>query len=64
MSGTGSGDKTKAWELGRNAYLNWAVGKMVAGNTDGSSNGERSEGLEMEPGKGKGIEVLARAVGA
>lgn len=70
----GSGH-TKAWEMGRQAYLNWAVGKMVSstgasgsgGETGAGGVGERMEGLGEEMsgmGGGQGMEKLARAVGA
>ncbi|ORY28136.1 hypothetical protein BCR39DRAFT_208631 [Naematelia encephala] len=55
----------KAWELGRSAYLNWAVGKMVGG---AAGDGEgRLEGVEKELGSVgdvEGVERLGKAVGA
>jgi kinetochore protein Mis12/MTW1 len=68
---------TKAWELGRQAYLNWAVGKMVhpesavaAGGGPGSGPGanseERMEGIEREMagvGDKEAIEAMGRAAG-
>lgn len=64
----GSGTHTKAWELGRHAYLNWAVGKMVSGSGNASGQeGEKMEGLEEEMqsmGGGEGMERLAKAIGA
>lgn len=30
-------DGTKAWELGRKAYLNWAVKRTLSSNPDGTS---------------------------
>ncbi|RSH91685.1 hypothetical protein EHS25_009054 [Saitozyma podzolica] len=68
---------TKAWELGRQAYLNWAVGKMVhpesavaAGGGPGSGPGakseERMEGIEREMagvGDKEAMEAMGRAAG-
>jgi len=65
-----AGGHTKAWELGRRAYLNWAVGKMVSGSGAGQAEGgagDRMEGVEEEMrgmGGREGMEKLAKAVGA
>ncbi|TYJ51745.1 hypothetical protein B9479_007671 [Cryptococcus floricola] len=45
--GSGSGEHTKAWELGRAAYLNWAMGKMVPSASSSSS-------AASAPGSGEG----------
>ena len=58
-----SGVHTKAWELGRRAYLNWAVGKMISSSvplTEGGS--DKMEGIEEEMtrmGGGVGMDILA-----
>lgn len=46
LQGTG----TKAWELGRQAYLNWAVGKMLS--QAASSGGNASEAAAQPPHAG------------
>jgi kinetochore protein Mis12/MTW1 len=63
---------TKAWELGRQAYLNWAVGKMVhpenagTGAGPGAKGEERMEGIEREMagvGNKEAMEAMGRAAG-
>jgi hypothetical protein len=54
-----SGVGTKAWELGRQAYLNWAVGKMV--NKDGGDS-MVIDGVEQEMQDMGGQEGLGRAM--
>ncbi|KAE8539546.1 hypothetical protein D1P53_004648 [Cryptococcus gattii VGV] len=62
-----SGDHTKAWELGRAAYLNWALGKMLPPGERGLGVGEggdaeRLERIEKEIeeiGPREGMEILA-----
>ncbi|KAK4689348.1 kinetochore protein Mis12/MTW1, partial [Tremellales sp. Uapishka_1] len=56
----GAGDRVKAWELGRQAYLNWAVGKVASAT--GTSTGKdllSGDGDEVDIA---GIEVLNRVV--
>ena len=63
---------TKAWEMGRKAYLHWAVGKMVPGSATGAEMetgafgyGEKMDGLEEQMnamGGGAGMEKLVRAM--
>lgn len=57
-----SGEHTKAWELGRAAYLNWALGKMLPPGVVGESgDAERLERIEQEieeTGPREGMEVL------
>lgn len=60
---------TKAWELGRQAYLNWAVGKMLhptgnAGNSAGDGGLTDAESLMESQGGAEGMERLGRLVGA
>ncbi len=66
---TGTGGHTKAWDLGRQAYLNWAVGKMVSASGGASDvpGGDKMEGLEevmVGMRGGEGMEKLAKAAGA
>ncbi|WWD19491.1 hypothetical protein CI109_103952 [Kwoniella shandongensis] len=70
-AGTGSsGSHTKAWELGRAAYLNWALGKMVptSGNNPSEGGGETEGRLEKiekaieEVGSVEGVESVARSL--
>ena len=54
---------TKAWEMGRQAYLNWAVGKMI--HPEGKDDTVEAAEAEMERGGGReGLEKLSKAVGA
>ncbi|WVO12442.1 hypothetical protein L204_100041 [Cryptococcus depauperatus] len=65
-----AGEHTKAWELGRAAYLNWALGKVVPPRADrmvGGDGGaeEKLEAIEkaiQNQGGREGIEILARKV--
>ena len=73
-----AGNNAKAWELGRQAYLNWAVGKMLpqgpgpagAHGAHGGIGGVGAEegmleGVEremMESGGAEGLDRLSRAV--
>lgn len=42
----GQGNGTKAWELGRQAYLNWAVGKMLSQAGSGGGGAAPAAGAE------------------
>ena len=60
ITGAGAGAGQKAWELGRQSYLSWAVGKALAvsaythtQSTDGALPGT-SEGHAPGPGAGVG----------
>ena len=56
-----SGQDTKAWELGRQAYLNWAVGKLTSGTqVGGGSNEEIIERVETTMGESGGNEGIDR----
>ncbi|WVQ81687.1 hypothetical protein IAT38_003812 [Cryptococcus sp. DSM 104549] len=72
-----AGEHTKAWELGRAAYLNWALGKMVPGESAagavagpsgaGAGDGEaKLEAIEKgieEVGPKEGVEILGNSLG-
>ncbi|WVQ72976.1 hypothetical protein IAR50_002539 [Cryptococcus sp. DSM 104548] len=61
-AGSGSDEHTKAWELGRAAYLNWAMGKMVPGASPASVSGE---GQVAATGAGEGgdkLEAIERGI--
>jgi kinetochore protein Mis12/MTW1 len=57
---------TKAWEMGRQAYLNWAMSKDLPGSTvsgtQGASGGgdETIEGVEREMRAAGGFEGMDR----
>jgi kinetochore protein Mis12/MTW1 len=54
---------TKAWEMGRHAYLNWAVGKSI--HPDSKDDTLVSAESLMEQGGGQeGLDKLSRALGA
>lgn len=54
---------TKAWEMGRQAYLNWAVGKMI--HPEGKDDTVETAEAEMERGGGQeGLDRLSKALGA
>ncbi|OXG15788.1 kinetochore protein Mis12/MTW1 [Cryptococcus neoformans Tu259-1] len=50
-----SGEHTKAWELGRTAYLNWALGKMLP-------PGERGGGVVGESGDAERLERIEQEI--
>lgn len=52
---------SKAWEMGRQAYLNWAVGKLVPPLTAGD---EAIEGVEKDMRAGGGSEGVEKLGGA
>jgi kinetochore protein Mis12/MTW1 len=54
---------TKAWEMGRHAYLNWAVGKMIHPDSKDDTL-ESAESLMEQGGGQEGLDKLSRAVGA
>lgn len=58
---------TKAWELGRQAYLNWAVGKMVGREQGVKDEGKDNalEAVESEmssQGGAEGLDRLSRSI--
>lgn len=54
---------TKAWEMGRQAYLTWAVGKMI--HPEAKDDTVEVAEAEMEKGGGQeGLDRLSKAVGA
>jgi kinetochore protein Mis12/MTW1 len=53
----------KAWEMGRHAYLNWAVGKMIHPGSKEDTL-EAAENLMEQSGGQTGIDKLSRAIGA
>ena len=53
----------RAWEMGRNAYLNWAVGKMIHPESKDDTL-EAAEDLMEQGGGQEGLDKLTRAVGA
>jgi kinetochore protein Mis12/MTW1 len=53
----------KAWEMGRRAYLTWAVNKVASA---GGSGEEVLEGVERDmraAGGSEGVEAIGRAAG-
>ena len=47
-------DDSKAWELGRQAYLNWAVGKIISESAGGGrGNGGAKLDRSLADGSGK-----------
>ena len=52
----------KAWEMGRQAYLNWAVGKLTPQGAGGEEVLEAIEGDMRESGGAEGVDRLTRAV--
>lgn len=63
------GDGAKAWELGRQAYLNWAVGKAVgaqhgAGAAGAGDGIDQMERMMVDHSGSDGMEKLARSIGA
>lgn len=71
----GRGNGTKAWELGRQAYLNWAVGKMLSQasgttadpiNAQAGTVDDRIDAVEAELGQvgnPEDVEAAMKAVG-
>lgn len=57
------GSGAKAWEMGRQAYLNWAVGKLVPGAA-GNAGDELLEGLECDMRAAGGVEGVEKLHGA
>lgn len=55
------GSGAKAWEMGRQAYLNWAVGKLVPPPAGGD---EVFDGLERDMRAAGGAEGVERLHGA
>jgi len=53
---------TKAWEMGRHAYLNWAVGKMIHPDSKDDTL-ESAENLMEQGGGQEGLDKLSRAAG-
>lgn len=54
---------TKAWEMGRQAYLNWAVGKMIHPEAKDETLDMAEEAMERGGGQ-EGLDQLSKVVGA
>ena len=54
---------TKAWEMGRQAYLNWAVGKMIRAEGKDETMDAAEEAMERGGGQ-EGLDKLSKAMGA
>lgn len=54
---------TKAWEMGRQAYLNWAVGTMIQAEGRDETMDAAEEAMERGGGQ-EGLDKLSKAVGA
>ena len=52
----------KAWELGRQAYLNWAVGKVVSAPSGGDETIDLVENGMKAAGGSEGVDRLTEAV--
>ncbi|KAK8853079.1 hypothetical protein IAR55_003780 [Kwoniella newhampshirensis] len=61
--GSAGGSHTKAWEMGRAAYLNWALGKMVPSNPSVTIGGSTAGGEGAHEGKMESIEKSIEEVG-
>ena len=48
----------KAWEMGRQAYLNWAISKDLPGSTGNVGGDETIEAIEREMRAGGGSEGI------
>ncbi|RXK39444.1 hypothetical protein M231_03277 [Tremella mesenterica] len=59
--------ETKAWEMGRKAYLSWAVGRMISRESGGGSEavmaGKHNDGVDVSPETIDAPERLAKALG-
>lgn len=57
------GTGAKAWEMGRQAYLNWAVGKLVPA-ASGSGGDEVLDTVERDMRAAGGVEGVEKLHGA
>lgn len=54
---------TKAWEMGRQAYLNWAVGKMIHPEGVKEDAMDAAEEAMARGGGQEGLDRLTKAMG-